>query len=184
MWVGKSRCGGPVLTVAKMICFALDSSEQSPFPKRSKAHADRKNNGDLRLALVDFTKIARMPRALRGDEWHPLIPSPLRLCHNASSRPSRAKRDASRDPGRVWLCRTFTGFRISPALDGLVRNDGSGELWLSFQGGGDIFWKILEVPTFGRRDSLFFDRRIKHYLTSLNILKNPKVTAVIKVWRE
>jgi hypothetical protein len=24
-----------------------------------------------------FTKIARMPRALHGDEWHPFIPSPL-----------------------------------------------------------------------------------------------------------
>ena len=31
-----------------------------------------------------FTKTARMPRALHGDEWHPLIPSPLRLCHNSS----------------------------------------------------------------------------------------------------
>jgi len=26
---------------------------------------------------ISFTKIARMPRALHGDEWHPLIPSPL-----------------------------------------------------------------------------------------------------------
>jgi hypothetical protein len=102
-----------------------------------------------------FTKIARMPRALHGDEWHPLIPSPLRLCHNSSSRPSRAKRDASRDPGRVWIYRTLTGFRISPALGGLVRNDGFGELWLSLQGGEDISWKILEAPTFGRRDSLY-----------------------------
>ena len=28
--------------------------------------------------------------------------------------------------------------RISPALGGLVRNDGFGELWLSLQGGEDI----------------------------------------------
>jgi hypothetical protein len=31
---------------------------------------------------------------------------------------------------------------------------------------------------------LFFDRRTKHYLTSLNILNNPKVVAAIKVWIE
>jgi hypothetical protein len=31
---------------------------------------------------------------------------------------------------------------------------------------------------------LFFDRRTKHYLTSLNILNNPKVAAAIKVWLE
>ena len=31
---------------------------------------------------------------------------------------------------------------------------------------------------------LFFNRRIKHYLTSLNILNNPKVAVAIKVWRE
>ena len=28
----------------------------------------------------------------------------------------------------------------------------------------------------------FFNRRTKHYLTSLNILNNPKVAAAIKVW--
>ena len=32
--------------------------------------------------------------------------------------------------------------------------------------------------------ALFFDRRIKHYLTSLNILINPKVAATIKEWLE
>jgi hypothetical protein len=31
---------------------------------------------------------------------------------------------------------------------------------------------------------LFFNRRTKHYLTSLNILNNPKVAAAIKVWLE
>ena len=31
-----------------------------------------------------FTKTARIPRALYGNERHPLIPSPLRLCHNSS----------------------------------------------------------------------------------------------------
>ena len=30
----------------------------------------------------------------------------------------------------------------------------------------------------------FFNRRTKHYLTSLNILNNPKVAAAIKVWLE
>jgi hypothetical protein len=31
---------------------------------------------------------------------------------------------------------------------------------------------------------LFFHRRTKHYLTSLNILNSPKVAAAIKVWLE
>jgi len=31
---------------------------------------------------------------------------------------------------------------------------------------------------------LLFNRRTKHYLTSLNILNNPKVAAAIKVWLE
>jgi hypothetical protein len=31
---------------------------------------------------------------------------------------------------------------------------------------------------------LFFNRLTKHYLTSLNILNNPKVAAAIKVWLE
>ena len=31
---------------------------------------------------------------------------------------------------------------------------------------------------------LFFNRRLKHYLTSLNILNNPKVAASIKEWLE
>jgi hypothetical protein len=31
---------------------------------------------------------------------------------------------------------------------------------------------------------LFFNRRTKHYLTSLNILNNPKAAAAIKVWLE
>jgi hypothetical protein len=31
---------------------------------------------------------------------------------------------------------------------------------------------------------LFFNRRTKHYLTSLSILNNPKVAAAIKVWLE
>ena len=31
---------------------------------------------------------------------------------------------------------------------------------------------------------LFFNRRTKHYLTSLNILNNPKVAAAIKAWLE
>jgi len=55
-----------------------------------------------------------------------MCPPPQRLYRNSSSRPSPAKRDASRDLVRLdW---SFTGFRISLAVGELVRNDGFGEL--------------------------------------------------------
>jgi hypothetical protein len=52
----------------------------------------------------------------------------MRLSYNSSSRPSSPMADASRDPGRRRLHRTFTGFRISPREAALVRNDGLGKL--------------------------------------------------------
>jgi hypothetical protein len=55
VWVGKAHSSGPVLTIAKMICVEL-IPRNNLLLDLSKAHADRKNNCDLRLALVDFTK--------------------------------------------------------------------------------------------------------------------------------
>jgi len=63
-----------------------------------------------------------MPRALHGDEWHPLIPSPLG---------ERVRVRGGRQTG------------IHPHLNPPP------------QGGGDIFFKILAAPTFGRGVSLY-----------------------------
>jgi hypothetical protein len=55
VWVGKAHSSRPGLTVAKMICLAL-IPRNNLLRDLSKAHADGKNNCDLRLALVDVTK--------------------------------------------------------------------------------------------------------------------------------
>ena len=110
-----------------------------------------------------------MPRALHGDEWHLLNPlSPDTVSQLVIPAKSRK---AGREPGsrKSMNIPNFHWIPDLAALGGLVRNDGFGELWLSLQGGGEIFWKILEAPTFGRGASLlikfaFRCIEIKQYL--------------------
>ena len=70
--------------------------------------------------------------------WQPQGVGPEAYLNGTSQgSTSEDTRKDSHIRGRSRLFMEYQGW-----VGGFVRNDGFGELWLSLQGGGDIFWRI------------------------------------------